>query len=677
MDNTQITARDGSWFLFADWQGITRITLPGDKLKTNANLDRPHQDKPLVLRPNGLVWSEYAVDIDPVSLKKVRPAEPGHDSPDPLGGPDIAVGYDGAEVSIQGETLRLQPHGDAVCLGGRDGHRGHASTAYDVFPDGALVIIGTTDDTSHAGLVLRDEGGAGRVAWCRPVALAPNGAPDVFRDHGSTFLADRDLIEGVAYLAELHDDGSIAREQSTRAVAGPWVLDGTIWWQVDDATVCAGPKLGEAAETFMLPEAHRGPGRLLRLAGRKLFLASHGVTLLDFAPAKKGKGELSRKHKAADEPMYREAARLLRPIAEAMARRGVRVSWRGCVRSGKRIEPKVEIRGPSNIFTYLVGYALQNGAPAKLSGVGVTSVSFSGGGSFDDILAAPPTTADDIRELVAMLDAVGISRAVAIPQLETLWRIAAERELPLPITPEAEDLALAAVLSGLRGETSGPIRPASADDFAAVAPMLVDFSACHAAGISGSTAGLFITIAGHRRFGAEAVEPTLQALVAMNSTFGDDVARALGQPVAPYEPPVFTEPELDARESELVAALEAALTQLDIDPAASRESLRWYRFSLDGAPFQAGLHDDLRVSATLCATETDVNLRALSNSLAAANKQITGAQWFEADGYIHVRATCPFADVSAPTIAAMLQACRDALASDAGQKLRTTYRSFG
>src|SRR5690606_9776763 len=126
------------------------------------------------------------------------------------------------------------------------------------------------------------------------------------------------------------------------------------------------------------------------------FLASHGVTLLDFAPAKKGKGEISRKHKAADEPMYREAARLLRPIAEAMARRGVRVSWRGCVRSGKRIEPKVEIRGPSNIFAYLVGYALQNGAPAKLSGVGVTSVSFSGGGSFDDILAAPPTTADDI-----------------------------------------------------------------------------------------------------------------------------------------------------------------------------------------------------------------------------------------------------------------------------------------
>lgn len=676
MDNAQVTARDGSWFLFADWQGITRLVLPGDKVKTDAKLDRPHENKPLVLRPNGLVWSEYAVDIDPVSLKKLRQDDPTHDSPDPLGGPDIAVDYSGEEVSIGGVTLSLAAHGDEIRLGGRERSRGRASTAYDLFPDASVVILGMAENTMHAGLVLRGEDGSARVAWCRPIALVLHGAPDVFRQGASTFLADRDPVAGVAYLAQIDDDGSVALEASTNAVAGPWVLDGQVWWQPDEETVCAGPQLGEVAETFTLPEAHRGPGRLLRLAGRKLFLAWHGVTLLDFAPAKKGKSELSRKHKAAEEPMYREAARLLRPLAEGMAGRGVRVTWRGCVRRGKRLELKAQIAGRANILTYLLGRALQNGGRAKLASVGVSSVSYYGGGSFDDILSAPLTTADDIREFVTMLDEVGISRAAAIPDLQTLWRIAAERELPLPITPEAEDLALAAVLSGLRGETSGPIPPVTADAFAAVTPMLRDFSACHAAGIDNSTTAMFITVAGHRRFGAEAVASTLEILVAMNSTYGDEVAKALGQPVAPHVPPVVTEPELDAREAELVAELEAALSNLGVDPEASRESLRWYRFSIDDAPFQAGLHDDFRVSATLCATETDANMRALSTSLAAANKRISGARLFEADCYIHVGAACPFAEASAAKITTMLQACRDALASDAAQKLRASYRSF-
>lgn len=32
MDNTQLTAPDGSWLLFADWQGMTRITVFGHRV---------------------------------------------------------------------------------------------------------------------------------------------------------------------------------------------------------------------------------------------------------------------------------------------------------------------------------------------------------------------------------------------------------------------------------------------------------------------------------------------------------------------------------------------------------------------------------------------------------------------------------------------------------------------
>lgn len=78
MDNTQVNSRDGAWFLFADWQGVTRIASPGDKVKTDSGLDRPNDSTPLVLRPNGLVWhgASTAVDIDPASLKTTRSLAP-------------------------------------------------------------------------------------------------------------------------------------------------------------------------------------------------------------------------------------------------------------------------------------------------------------------------------------------------------------------------------------------------------------------------------------------------------------------------------------------------------------------------------------------------------------------------------------------------------------------------
>lgn len=680
MDNTQISAPDGAWFLFADWQGVTRIGFPGDKVKTDADLDRPYEDKPLVVRPNGMVWSAYHRDIDPVALKKVAPVDPGHDSPDPLGGPELVVGYSGETVTVRGRALQLAASGEALQLGGVPGRLArYGATMYNVWPDGALVVFGQVANQTQVALVLRDAEGAGRVAWGHPTALLPNGSPDAFRERGSTWLVDRDPVEDVAYLIAVDDDGAVLPVQRTTAVAGPWVFAGQVWWQPDDATLCAGPSLGVVARSIALPPAHAGPGRLLRVPGRTLFLPWHGTAILDLAPAKKGKDELSRKHKAADAPLYHEAERTLRPIREGMARRGVRVEWRGCTRRGPRRTPMVRITGRSDLVTYILGYALQNGLAARLAGFGVTSIDFSGGGAFDDILAPrAPTTAQELGELVAMFDAAGISRAAGFGQLHSLAQTAAQRGLALPYTPEAEEFALAAVLSGLRRETSGPVPPATAGDVVAIAPILGDYQRLHADGIVGPYVAMFLAVVGHRRFGASAVAPIMTMLAVMNPSFPAEVAQALGQPVAaPVGSPPVEEPALDAEQARIVAALEGVLVQdFAVDLEASREGQGWYRFSIGDTPFQGGLHDDVRVQATLCATDTDLDLRKLAASLATANKAIVGAQFMEADCYIHVRAACSFAEASAARLKAMIQACSDAVESAAGQSLRAKYRTY-
>ncbi|HEY0136887.1 MAG TPA: hypothetical protein VGB85_22550, partial [Nannocystis sp.] len=309
MDNAQVMATDGSWFLFDDWQGMTRISLPSNRIKTDANLDRPSEDRPLVERPGGTVWYAYARDVDPVTLKRVKQDPEGHYSPDPLGGPEIVVEHLGAGVSIRGETLPLVASGDEIRLGGTPERRDtFIGGRYNIYPDRSLVVFGVAEAPVEASagarawrpqvaLVTRAPDGASRVAWCRPVARLQNSSPDAFRDAGKTWLADRDIVADIAYLVEVADDGEVVGEARAPAVAGPWVLDGQVWWQSDDATLCSGARLGEAARSFTLAPEHAGPGRLLRVPGRVLFLAWHRGTILDLAPAKRGKVELSRKHR--------------------------------------------------------------------------------------------------------------------------------------------------------------------------------------------------------------------------------------------------------------------------------------------------------------------------------------------------------------------------------------------
>ncbi len=682
MDNRQISARDGSWFLFADWQGVTRIASPGDKIKTDAGLDRPNETKPVVLRPNGHVWLDSSTDVDPVALKKVSPVDTGqrrsgHTSPDPLGGPDLVVAYDEGSVNVHDEALALVPEGAALLLGGTLRRRlSFAGLAYNVFLDGSLVVLGCAEKQPFAALVTRETDGRGRVVWCRPVERLPYGDADAFRRKSSVVLTDRDLVNDVAWLCEVHDDGSDTTAH-THAVAGPWVHDDLVWWQPDAGTVCCGVELGQPTETFALPDEHAGQGRLLRVSGRRLFLPWHGVSLLDFAPPKKGKPELSRKHKAADEPMYKAASSMLRPIREAMARRGIDVAWRGVVRSGKRIEPKVDLRGRADLVAHLLASALQNGGKATLASVGVTSVSVLGGGNYDDVLKPlVPTTTHDVRQLFAMLDAAGINRASVCARLPYLPTRAAQDKVDLPWNREVEELLMAMILSGIREEADDTVAPATPEAMAAVVPLLRDHERMWKAGISNSAAAQFLAFAGHRVLGPESIAPLMSLLEALNPTFPGEVQKALGLPFTPYVSPVVPELPLGAEEAKIVVALESVLVKLGQDPKKCREGRGWYRFELDGFAFQAGLHDDVRVVGTLCKTNTDVNLNKLMARVKAANASKPSARFFESDGYLHVKASCPMAEAIPERLETLIRHCREALSSDQGGSLAREYRTL-
>lgn len=674
MDNTQITAPDGSWFVFADWQGVTRIALPGDKVKTDASLDRPNQTKPLVLKPTGSVWLDWSADLDPVAMKKVKPEAPIHNSPDPLGGAEIVVGAMGEKASLRGQELVFAVSGDALALGGADA-TAFLPQSYQVFPDGSLLVIGMVDGKRAMTLVTRAPDGSAALAWCRPLASTKSGAPDGARRGDALIVFDRDITEDLAFTAEVGADGSV-KTRATTAIAGPWVHDDLIWWQPDAHTLCAGPELGEPTEQHTLAEAHVGPGRLLRLAGRKLFLPAHGVSILDLAPAKKGKEEISRKHKASDEPLYREAEKILLPIREAMARRGIRVTWRGVERSGKSIYVLAQIVGEASLMTHVLFFALQQGVARVLTGFGLTGAKVMGGSfAFREGVQPAATTARDLRSLVSALDAAGINRACGF-HLQSLLETANQRGLALPWTTEAEDFALAATLSGLRGETV-PVRPATTADFAEVAPILADYDATQKLGIVNTWTAGFLAISGTHRFGADAVAPLIDTLKKANPSFPDNVSKALGQPFTPYVAPVVPEVPLSDDETPAFGALNAVLEgELKLDAKATHEGRAWARFALDGVPMQAGLNGDARVIATLCATDTDVNLRKLNASLARANKAGGRARFIEADGYIQARARCPMAEADAAQWKACIEACRDAVRSEAGRALALEYTTM-
>lgn len=535
MDNAQVSASDASWFLFADWQGVTRLASPGDKVKTNRNLDRPNEDKPLVVRPNGNVWLEYACDVEPSTVKKVRPDDADAKSPDPLGGPDLDIEYDGASMTLGDTELVFEPTGEPVRLGGASGRqRVSVPVTYQLYADGSLVVIGEKGDRPIVTFVTRDADRAGKVGWSRFIELGPYGSPDAYRHHDAIALVDRDPESDVAFMVVVQSDGTASECVQTTAVAGPWLHEDRIWWQPDRATVCVGDALGEAQEQFELSGEEVGPGRLLRVPGRAIVLPWHGVSIIDLKPAKKGKREISRKHKKTDEPLYMRAAKLLQPIREGMAKRGIDVAWIGVTRSGGRIVPKVAIRGTSSLMTFLLGLAVQDGGKPVLADAGVDWIDLSGGSTFDPIFEPhAPTSVADVHEMVAMLDAAGINRGCAFARVASLMRYALQRgEEAMPWSSDAELVAAAALLSGLLGQSAGDLPDVTADALAAAAPLLVDHQAIAKTGISAPDAAVFLAVVAHRRFGEQAKAPLMATLEVMNPTYLDEVNNLVGAPIA-------------------------------------------------------------------------------------------------------------------------------------------------
>ncbi len=127
-----------------------------------------------------------------------------------------------------------------------------------------------------------------------------------------------------------------------------------------------------------------------------------------------------------------------------------------------------------------------------------------------------------------------------------------------------------------------------------------------------------------------------------------------------------------AREFESILAEEYHL-----DVAGCRESADWWRFYPDGLSMQGGVHrNDFRVLCTICATDTDCDLERLSTDLNDHNQSIAGAQFIEADCYIHVRSTCRFDELSKTRMQEMMHACMDAGRSPAARRLKSRYQSF-
>lgn len=130
-------------------------------------------------------------------------------------------------------------------------------------------------------------------------------------------------------------------------------------------------------------------------------------------------------------------------------------------------------------------------------------------------------------------------------------------------------------------------------------------------------------------------------------------------------------------EAEIITAFESVLRErFDLDPAGVRESSDAWRFKVGDVTLEAVVHYvDLRVVATLCAMEGDVDIDAVYRDLEAA-EPLGHARLSEADNYLRVIVKLPFAAVSSASIE---QAIRDCVAlADAPQahSLKSKWRSW-
>lgn len=130
----------------------------------------------------------------------------------------------------------------------------------------------------------------------------------------------------------------------------------------------------------------------------------------------------------------------------------------------------------------------------------------------------------------------------------------------------------------------------------------------------------------------------------------------------------------------MVSTFEGILASFGLDPEKQREGDGWWRFSIDGLDMQGGIHRlGFRVLCALTKIDTDASIDEVYTSITGRNATLplgALAVFAEADHYLWVRSELGFADLSAETMKAMIDACMALARSPTAQSLRAKYRAW-
>jgi hypothetical protein len=129
----------------------------------------------------------------------------------------------------------------------------------------------------------------------------------------------------------------------------------------------------------------------------------------------------------------------------------------------------------------------------------------------------------------------------------------------------------------------------------------------------------------------------------------------------------------------IVSTFESVLGSFGLDPERCREGDGWWRFRPDDLELQGGIHrQGFRVTCALAKLDPDASVDEVYTSLTGRNATLplgALAVFAESDRYLCVRSELAFADLSAETMKAMIDACMALARSPTAHSLRAKYRA--
>jgi hypothetical protein len=130
----------------------------------------------------------------------------------------------------------------------------------------------------------------------------------------------------------------------------------------------------------------------------------------------------------------------------------------------------------------------------------------------------------------------------------------------------------------------------------------------------------------------------------------------------------------------MTSTFEGVLATFGLDPERCREGEGWWRFQPDDLDMQGGiLRQVFRVQCSLAKLDPDTSIEEVYASITGRNNTLplgALALFAEADRYLWVRSELAFADLSAETMKAMIEACMALARSPTAQSLRAKYRAW-